>query len=181
MKIILNYHEGRAVLSRAPDWMEENLREGRKHTWKKSHIYEMPAVGWRDLLTILFNTAYGPRGGKVSGDSLYTAIGKITSAVRSFELHPAFSDSAMLDGRPVIIPAFMYKKYRTPYPIEDNGHTFTVLMPRHQKHNDHTLVTWAPASEWELARLPEDPMCDEAVHAWFAAQGARETQHLRGP
>jgi hypothetical protein len=144
MRIALTYAEGRTVQTRVSDELGTALLEVRKHTWHRSHVYELPALAWRRILNELTEKAYGPRGGKAhpSTKSLYAAIAKIADTVRSYELHPAFTE-----GRGVVgasgetVPAFVSDDgTRSPYPPG----RFAMLTPRHINSLGRMITFWEP-------------------------------------
>lgn len=165
MRIALTYPEGHTVrtrVSRASNELGVALLEARKHTWHKSHVYELPAIAWRRILNELCADAYGPRGGYAhpSTKSLYSAIAKITDTVRSYELHPAFTD-----GRGVVgasgetVPAFISDDgTRSPYPPG----RFVVLTPRHIDSLGRMITFWEPQ-----ASTGEEPLESEGFHLRF--------------
>lgn len=157
MKITLTYVEGRVLTRRLPEPIARRLIEGRRNSWNQSHIYLFPPVGWRWILDHLRVEAYGTRGGKkYQADSLYTAIAKITEAVKMWELHPAFAKIAWYGISAEIVPAFHNDGGLSPYPPGE----FVLLAPAHITQQGHKLTVWKPV-DW----LPgEDPLHREDFH-----------------
>ncbi len=171
MKITLSYAEGRSCISRLPDRLAVELREGRKHTWGRSHVYLLPPIGWKLVLDSLRAVAYGPRGGyKHQAPSLYTAIAKIADTVRTWELHPAF-----VEGRGVVgvtgevVPAFLIARRRSPYPPGE----FVTLMPHHVLDRGRTLTVWRPGDY-----SGKDPLCSEGFHTGVFIEVLRDVPEL---
>lgn len=164
MNIVLTYNEGRSVMSRVADDLAEAMHEVRKHCWHKSHVYELPAVAWRNILDDLRAVAYGPRGGKAEGaESLYSAIAKIADTVRGFELHPAFTDGKGVVGAATeIVPAFIMDGRRHPYPPGE----FMLLVPHHIKARGALLTVWRP-DVWSGV---EEPLHRVGFHLRFWRQ-----------
>lgn len=164
MRITLTYNEGRSVMSRVADDLAEAMHEVRKHCWHKSHVYELPAVAWRNILDDLRAVAYGPRGGKAEpAESLYSAIAKIADSVRGFELHHAFTEGQGVIGAATeIVPAFITDGGRHPYPPGD----FVLLVPHHIKARGALLTVWEPG-DWSSV---EEPLYSVGFHLRFWRQ-----------
>lgn len=164
-------------MKRVPDDLAEAMHEVRKHCWNKSHVYALPAIAWRRILDELRAVAYGPRGGfAVPGESLYSAIGKITEAVRTMELHPAFTDGkGVIGAANEIIPAFLQDDgTRSPYPPG----RFALLLPEHIVSRGRMLTVWYPG-RWESG---EEPLHSERFHLVFWSEGCIDlSEHRRIP
>jgi hypothetical protein len=147
-----------------PDWLATEMRACRKNSWNKSHVYVMPAVGWKWVLDYLRTDAYGPRGGFAhNAPTLYSAIAKIADAVRKWELHPAFDERGIVGVSGELVPAFLKGDgTRSPYPPGD----FVVLAPHHVLDRGRKLTEWRRA-DWVSS---EDPLCSEDFHLRFFIQ-----------
>lgn len=177
MKITLTYAEGRTVRTRVTPDLKLALREVRRHSWNKSHVYNLPAIAWRRILDELRAVAYGPMGGRAQRvDSLYVAIAKITEAVITHELHPAFTDGrGVIGGSADIIPAFVTDDgLRSPYPPG----RFVLLLPQHIVSRGRTLTIWGPGG-WSSG---EEPTHSEQFHLRFWVDvGVGSAEHRRIP
>lgn len=163
MNITLTYTEGRTVIGRVPPAVAERLRSTRRHAWNKSHVYTLPAVGWRGVLDELRSKAYGPRGGYNGPTSLYTAIAKITTAVREWELHPAFVRGRGVVGVSAdVVPAFLNGLERSPYPPGE----FALLLPKHVMSHGRVLTVWE-RGDWSPG---EEALHGEHLHHLVAAE-----------
>jgi len=164
VNITLTYPEGRAVLTRVPGAAALRMKTERRNTWNKSHVYTLPAVGWKGILDRLRAEAYGPRGGyKQQSQSLYTAIAKITQAVLERELHPAFKPGCGVVGASAdVIPAFLDGPRRKPYPPGQ----FVLLLPRHVVNRGRVLTVWEP-DDWSPG---EEPLYSEHLHQVVAVE-----------
>ena len=162
MRIALTYAEGRTVQTRVSDELGDAMMEVRRHTWHRSHVYELPAVAWRRILNELTERSYGPRGGKAhpSSKSLYSAIAKIADNVRAYELHPAFTEGKGVVGASgETVPAFVSDDgTRSPYPPG----RFAMLVPRHLTTYGRMITFWEPE-----ASPGQEPLEREDFHLGF--------------
>lgn len=177
MKITLSYTEGRTVRTRVTPDLNVALHEVRVHTWNRSHVYNLPAVAWWLILDELRAAAYGPMGGRAQrSSSLYTAIAKITDAVLTNELHPAFTEGRGVVGIAAdIIPAFVNEDgTRSPYPPG----RFVLLLPQHITSRGRTLTVWQPGG-WSPG---QEATHSEEFHLRFGVKvGVGGAEHRRIP
>ena len=163
MKITLTYHEGRSLLRCLDEPLVTFAVDNRKNTWRQSHVYHLPAAGWRRILDNATARAYGPRGGKKYGASLYTGIAKVAKAVREWELHPAFRpDCGVVGIDTTVLPGFItHDGLRSPYPNEYAK--FVLFCPQLHLDRGRQLTTWEPGS-----CASEHPLHSEEFHRIFA-------------
>lgn len=164
MIVTLTGPQWNAIQARIPDDWRTTMQENRRHTYGRTHAYDLPAVCWRGVLNHLIPQATGPNGGFTKGpDALYSAISKMMRRVLEIEQHPALTVGLAVTGTyRDVIPAWqtVCPTVRSPYPQPpEAGWQFVLLRPRHFTERGWGLTTWHPdyhALETESLTYHED-------------------------
>lgn len=160
VKVNLTFDQWNTILWRLPKTHVRAMKEHRHAAGRRSHTYELPALGWRQVLDTLMVDAYGPRGGRRKDvpSALHTAISKITAAVATREHHPALEGGGIHGHSAEVIPAWEYQEVGdipdygvlwSPYPQGD-PEQLMILWPVHDEVSGHPVTTWVARPLTEL-------------------------------